>query len=395
MAYPKIVLKPGKELPVLRYHPWIFSGAVAGITDNVCEGDIVEVYSSGHRYLATGHFQESSIAVKIFTFTRQEIDDEFWHKRLSDALALREQLNLVTNPVTNCYRLVHNEGDFLPGLIVDIYDKTAVLQAHSTGMYKLSDTIAGALSRLYNGQLSGIYDKSSESLYKNTGVRTENRWLTGGNSEIIALENGCRFAINIETGQKTGFFLDQRENRAKAAFYATGKKVLNMFSYTGGFSVFALKAGAGLVHSVDSSSPACALAEKNVSLNGFGNSQHTAIVADARQYLENIDYGLYDMIILDPPAFAKNNASRHSAIKGYTALNSVAMQKISRGGILITFSCSQVVSREQFSGAVSAAAIQSGRRVQVLEQLGQPGDHPVNIFQPESEYLKGLVLRVE
>ncbi|HOW30889.1 MAG TPA: class I SAM-dependent rRNA methyltransferase [Bacteroidales bacterium] len=395
MLYPKIILKPGKELPVLRFHPWIFSGAISSVSENLTDGDIAEVFSSKGKYLATGHFQNSSIAVKIFTYKQQEISNDFWYNRLAQAYALRRKLNLVSNPVTNCYRLVHNEGDLLPGLIIDIYDETAVIQAHSTGMHRLRETISDALSRLYGIHLKGIYDKSAESLYKNSGIKTENCWLSGGGNDVIAVENGCKFSIDIEGGQKTGFFLDQRENRAKTARYAEGKKVLNMFSYTGGFSVYALKAGAQLVESVDSSAPACRLAERNVSLNGIDSSRHRAISADARKYLENMEQAAFDMIILDPPAFAKNTASRHNAIRGYSALNTIALQKIAAGGILFTFSCSQVVTREQFNAAVAAAAIESGRRVQILEQLGQAGDHPVNIFQPESEYLKGLILSVE
>jgi 23S rRNA (cytosine1962-C5)-methyltransferase len=395
MGYPKIILKPGKEQPVQRFHPWIFSGAISAVSENLKDGDIAEVFSSKGRYLATGHFQDSSIAVKIFTFGQQEIDRNFWYSRLAAAFELRKQLNLVANPDTNCYRLVHNEGDSLPGLIIDIYDRTAVIQAHSTGMYMLRETIADALVQLYGNQLTGVYNKSAESLYKNTGIKTENSWLLGSDSDCVALENSCRFAIDIEGGQKTGFFLDQRENRSKAGYYSKNRKVLNMFSYTGGFSVYALKSDAEFVHSVDSSAPACKLAEKNVSLNEIDSNRHKAIATDARQYLENMQAGMFDMIILDPPAFAKNTASRHNAIKGYSALNTAALKKIARNGILFTFSCSQVVSREQFTAAVTAAAIESGRRIQVLEQLGQSGDHPVNIFQPESEYLKGLILRVE
>lgn len=395
MGYPKIILKPGKELPVLRFHPWIFSGAISAVSDNIKEGAIAEVFSANGKYLATGHFQDSSIAVKIISFEQTTIDDDFWHQKLEKAYNLRKQLNLVSAADTNCYRLVHNEGDSLPGLIIDIYDTIAVLQAHSAGMYLIRETIADALARIYGNRLTGIYNKSAESLYKNTGIRTDNGFIWGGFSEINAVEHGCRFAIDVESGQKTGFFLDQRENRVKAGLYAVGRKVLNLFSYTGGFSVYALKSGAEFVYSVDSSAPACSLAEKNVLLNGFGISQHRAEAFDARQYLDRMDPGTCDMIILDPPAFAKNTASRHNAIKGYTALNAAAMKKIAPGGILFSFSCSQVVSREQFTAAVAAAAIESGRRVQVLEQLGQPGDHPVNIFQPESEYLKGMILRVD
>lgn len=395
MGLPKIVLKSGKDLPVLRYHPWIFSGAIDAVSEDLKDGDIAEVFNSKGKYLATGHFQDSSIAVKIFTFKQQPIDRNFWYSRLAAAFELRKQQNLVTNPLTNCYRLVHNEGDSLPGLIIDMYDRTAVIQAHSAGMYLQRETFADVLLQLYDNQLDGIYNKSAETLYKNTGAKTDNGWLRGSGNECIALENGCRFTIDIEGGQKTGFFLDQRENRAKAGSYAKSRKVLNMFSYTGGFSVYALKSGAEIVHSVDSSAPACKLAEENIALNGIDGLRHKSMAADARQFLENADAGMYDMIILDPPAYAKTTASRHNAIKGYTALNAVAMKKISSNGILFTFSCSQVVSREQFNAAVAAAAIESGRRVQVLEQLGQSGDHPINIFQPESEYLKGLVLRIE
>lgn len=395
MDYPKIILKPGKELPVLRFHPWIFSGAIAAVGENLQDGAIVEVFGSKGKYLASGHFQDSSIAVKILTFERQPIDRQFWNNQVRKAYSLREWLNLVSDPETNCYRLVHNEGDNLPGLIIDVYDSVAVLQAHSAGMYQARQDLAEAVMQTYGGKLSGIYDKSSESLFKNTGLRVQNGWLTGGNSDVIATEHGCKFVVDIEGGQKTGFFLDQRENRKKAGLYARGRKVLNMFSYTGGFSVYALKSGAEFVHSVDSSAPACKLAEKNAAINGFAGDRHLVFATDARQYLETMKPGEYDMIILDPPAFAKNTSSRHNAIRGYTALNASAMKKIAAGGILFTFSCSQVVSREQFNAAVAAAAIESGRSVRVLEQLGQSGDHPVNIFHPEGEYLKGLVLRVE
>lgn len=395
MDYPRVILKPGKEVPVLRFHPWIFSGAIASVSENLQDGAIVEVLGSNGKYLASGHFQDSSIAVKILTFERQPIDRQFWYKQVRKAYSLREGLNLVSNPDTNCYRLVHNEGDGMPGLIVDVYDSVAVLQAHSAGMYQARQDIAEAVMHIYGRKLSGIYDKSSESLFKNTGLRVQNGWLTGGSSDVIAAEHGCKFVVDIEGGQKTGFFLDQRENRKKAGFYARGRKVLNMFSYTGGFSVYALKSGAELVHSVDSSAPACKLAEKNAAINGFGGDRHLVFATDARHYLETMNQGEYDMIILDPPAFAKNTSSRHNAIRGYTSLNASAMKKIAAGGILFTFSCSQVVSREQFNAAVAAAAIESGRSVRVLEQLGQSGDHPINIFQPEGEYLKGLVLRVD
>jgi 23S rRNA (cytosine1962-C5)-methyltransferase len=393
-TYPRVILKKGKEEPVKRFHPWIFSGAILSVEDNLHDGDIVEVFSNKGIYLATGHFQNSSIAVKLFTWDRQEIDHNFWIRKIQLAYKLRESLGLAVNLHTNCYRLVHNEGDSLPGLIVDFYAGTAVLQSHSLGMYRARTGIAEAIKSVLGSKLQAIYDKSSESLRKSTGIISVNEFLFGQKGETEILENDCRFYVDFESGQKTGFFLDQRNNRENLGKFASGKKVLNMFSYTGGFSIYALKAGAALVHSVDSSVPACDMTKKNVILNGFGQKDHEVFATDARNYLESVRNSFYNLIVLDPPAYAKNTGTRSHAINGYKALNAAAIKKIAPEGILFTFSCSQVVDRQQFASAVAAAAIESGRRVQVIGQLGQPGDHPLNIFQPESEYLKGLILSV-
>jgi 23S rRNA (cytosine1962-C5)-methyltransferase len=395
VSYPRVTLRKGKEEPVKRFHPWIFSGAIDHIERKLNDGDLVDVYSNNGSYLATGHFHNSSIAVKLLTWEKQEIGPDFWRAKLAEAYNLRSRVGLTNNSATNCYRLIHNEGDWIPGLIIDMYAGTAVLQAHSMGMYRSRSEIAAALQSVYQGKLKAVFDKSAESLKKNTGIKVENELLWGKAEAVEVLENNCRFSVDIESGQKTGFFLDQRDNRQLLGSFAGGCKVLNMFSYTGGFSVYALKAGAEYVHSVDSSVPACEMAEKNAGLNGFSHPDHQVFVMDARHYLETMKSFQYNLIILDPPAYAKNVGSRHHAIKGYTSLNASAFRKIAPGGILFTFSCSQVVDRQQFTSAVAAAAIESGRKVKILHQLGQPADHPVNIFQPEGEYLKGLVLRVE
>lgn len=393
--YPQIILKAGKEFPVLRFHPWIFSGAIEKTIGKPAEGDIVECYSSTGSYLATGHCMPGSLAVKLFTFTRQEIGKQFWHKKIEEAWRVRESLGLTNDPDTNAYRLVHNEGDNLPGLIIDIYGSMAVLQAHTTGMHDIRQILADAVIAVSGGKINSVYDKSAEAIRKMTGRLVEDGFLAGDSGECDVLENGNQFHVNAVNGQKTGFFLDQRENRELVARYAMGRNVLNMFGYTGGFSVYAAKAGAKAVHTVDSSAPAVAVADQNMKLNGFDSAGFNCIVADARKYLENMEPALYDLVILDPPAYAKNVASRNQAMKGYRSLNAMALGKIKRGGILFTFSCSQVVDRQMFTSAVTAAAVDAGRQVRIIHHLSQPADHPVNIFHQEGEYLKGLVLLVE
>jgi len=393
--YPQIILKPGKELPVLRYHPWVFSGAIQSINGNPAEGDIVECYSAAGKYLATGHCMPGSLAVKLFTFTKQEIDKGFWLSKIKNAWQVRALLGLTNNPATNAYRLVHNEGDSLPGLIVDVYNSMAVLQAHTTGMHDIRQMLADAILEVSDGKITSVYDKSAESIRRMTGRNVSDGFLVGETGECDVIENGNRFHVNAVSGQKTGFFLDQRENREILARFAPGRNVLNMFGYTGGFSVYAAKAGAEIVHTVDSSASAIAIAVENMKENGFSASQFDCFTADARKYIETMDTGKYDLIILDPPAYAKNVSSRNQALKGYRTLNGIALAKIRRGGILFTFSCSQVVDRQTFTSAVTAAAIDAGRQVRIIQHLSQPADHPVNIFHQEGEYLKGLVLMVE
>jgi len=394
-TYPQIILKPGKEVPVLRFHPWIFSGAILKMVGKPAEGDVVECFTSTGTYLATGHCMPGSLAVKLFTFKRQEIDADFWKSKINEVWQVRKSLGLTDNPDTNAYRLVHNEGDSMPGLIVDVYGSMAVLQAHSTGMHDIRQTLADAIVSVSEGKITSVYDKSAESIRKMTGRKVEDGFLAGTVGECEVLENGNRFTVNAVTGQKTGFFLDQRDNRDLLARYANGRNVLNMFGYTAGFSVYAAKAGAKMVHTVDSSAQAIAIAEENMKLNGFESPGYACMVADARKYMETMEFGQYDMIILDPPAYAKNVASRMQALKGYRTINAMALAKIKSGGILFTFSCSQVVDRQMFTSAVTAAAVDTGRQVRVIQHLSQPPDHPVNIFHQEGEYLKGLVLLVE
>jgi len=394
-GYPKVILKKGKDEAVKRFHPWIFSGAIDEIREPYQEGDIVEVFSAGGEYLATGYLLSGSIAIKLITFSRQEIGKAFWRSKIEHSFRLRSDLGLTRSDLTNAYRLVHNEGDGMPGLIIDVYGDMAVLQAHSVGMYQLRELFSEVLLEVFGDNLRTVYDKSSESLRKMTGFRVEDGFLAGNGNEVEVSENGHTFIIDPVTGQKTGFFLDQRENRQLITRYAQGKRVLNMFGYTGGFSVYAAKAGAELVHTVDSSAPAIAIAERNMALNAVTPGLHTGIVADVRNFLVSMDEGVYDLIILDPPAFARSVDSRKQAINGYRAINALAMKKIKPGGILFTFSCSQVVDRQMFTSAITSAAIDSRRKVQILHQLSQPPDHPINIFHQEGEYLKGLVLRVE
>jgi 23S rRNA (cytosine1962-C5)-methyltransferase len=394
-SYPQIILKPGKEGPVLRFHPWIFSGAIDKTVGKPAEGDIVECFSSAGIYLATGHCMPGSLAVKLFTFKKQEIDREFWKFKIKEVWQVRKSIGLTDNSSTNAYRLIHNEGDSMPGLIVDIYGSLAVLQAHSTGMHDIRQTLAEAIVKVSEGKIISVYDKSADAIRKMTGRVVGEGFLIGDKGDCEVLEHGHRFHVNAVTGQKTGFFLDQRENRELLSYYAKDKQVLNMFGYTGGFSVYAAKAGAKIVHTVDSSATAIAIAEKNMKLNGFNTPEYACIVADARKYIETMEFGQYDLIVLDPPAYAKNVASRNQALKGYRTINAMALAKIKSGGILFTFSCSQVVDRQMFTSAVTAAAVDAGRQVRIIQHLSQPPDHPVNIFHQEGEYLKGLVLLVD
>lgn len=395
MAYKKVFLKPGKEDSLRRFHPWVFSGALARVEGEPEEGEVVDVYTSKKEFIACGHYQIGSIAVRVLSFKQETIDADFWKRRLQVAKDLRVALGLIGNPKNNTYRLVHGEGDNLPGLIIDVYDHTAVMQAHSAGMHMDRLVIADVLAEVMGDVVQHIYYKSETTLpYKADLVATENGFLKGGSPENVAMENGLLFHVDWLKGQKTGFFVDQRENRALLERYARGRSVLNMFCYTGGFSFYAMRGGAKLVHSVDSSAKAIDLTNENVKLNFPGDNRHQAYAEDAFKYLDRMG-DQYDLIILDPPAFAKHRDALRNALRGYTKLNAKAFEKIRSGGILFTFSCSQVVSKQDFRNAVFTAAAQSGRSVRILHQLTQPGDHPVNIYHPEGEYLKGLVLYVE
>ena len=394
MAYKKVYLKAGKEESLKRFHPWVFSGAIARIEGEPEEGEIVDVYTSKKEFIACGHFQIGSIAVRVLTFRQEEINLDFWKHRLEVALDLRRSLNLVDNPENNTYRLVHGEGDNLPGLIIDVYGQTAVMQAHSAGMHVYRMEIAEALSEVMGDIVQHIYYKSETTLPFKADLGPENGFIKGGSPENVALENGLKFHVDWLKGQKTGFFVDQRENRHLLERYSKGRNVLNMFCYTGGFSFYAMRGGANLVHSVDSSAKAIDLTNQNVELNFPGDERHQAFAEDAFKYLDRMG-DQYDLIILDPPAFAKHRDALRNALRGYSKLNAKAFEKIKPGGILFTFSCSQAVDKKDFRNAVFTAAAQSGRSVRILHQLTQPGDHPVNIYHPEGEYLKGLVLYVE
>lgn len=395
MAYKKVYLKPGKEESLKRFHPWVFSGAIARIEGEPEEGEIVDVFTSKKEFIACGHYQVGSIAVRVLTFTQQEIDRDYWRQKLQVAKDLRVALGLIGNPENNTYRLVHGEGDNLPGLIIDVYDHTAVVQAHSAGMHVFRMEIAEALSEVMGDIVQNIYYKSETTLpFKADLLARENGFIKGGSPENVAMENGLKFHVDWLKGQKTGFFVDQRENRHLLERYSKGRNVLNMFCYTGGFSFYAMRGGANLVHSVDSSAKAIDLTNENVQLNFPGDPRHQAFAEDAFKFLDRMG-DQYDLIILDPPAFAKHRDAVRNALRGYTKLNAKAFEKIRPGGILFTFSCSQVVNKDNFRNAVFTAAAQSGRSVRILHQLTQPGDHPVNIYHPEGEYLKGLVLYVE
>lgn len=395
VSYKKVYLKPGKEESLKRFHPWVFSGAIARVEGEPEEGEVVDVYTSQKEFIACGHFQVGSIAVRVLSFRQETIDHAFWVRRLEVAKDLRRALGLIGNPQNNTYRLVHGEGDNLPGLIIDVYDHTAVMQAHSAGMHVYRMEIADALSEVMGDVIQNIYYKSETTLpFKADLLATENGFIKGGSPENIAMENGLKFHVDWLKGQKTGFFVDQRENRHLLEHYAKGRNVLNMFCYTGGFSFYAMRGGANLVHSVDSSAKAIDLTNENVELNFPGDARHQAFAEDAFKFLDRMG-DQYDLIILDPPAFAKHRDALRNALRGYTKLNAKAFEKIRPGGILFTFSCSQVVNKQDFRNAVFTAAAQSGCSVRILHQLTQPGDHPVNIYHPEGEYLKGLVLYVE
>lgn len=394
MSYCKVFLKPKKEESLLRFHPWVFSGAISKIEGQPEEGDLVEVYGSNGRFLAVGHYQIGSIAVRVLSFRQREIDASFWEERIRIAFDIRRSLGLVDTPTNNTFRLIHGEGDSLPGLVVDMYAHTAVMQAHSVGMHHARHEIAKALKAVIGDLLENIYYKSETTLPYKADIDSENGYLLGGDVEDIALENGLKFCVDWQKGQKTGFFVDQRENRLLLEKYSRGRSVLNMFCYTGGFSFYAMRGETKVVHSVDSSAKAISLTNRNVELNFPGDERHQAFAEDAFKYLERMGSN-YDLIILDPPAFAKHKNVLRNALQGYRKLNAIAFEKIKPGGIIFTFSCSQVVSKENFRLAVFSAAAQSGRNVRILHQLTQPADHPVNIYHPEGEYLKGLVLYVE
>lgn len=394
MDYPKIVLKSGKDQSVRRYHPWIFSGAIKKIYGTVNEGDLVAVYDNKDEFLALGHYQIGSIAVRILSFKEINIDKDFWRAKISNAYKLRKDFGLAETENNNVYRLVHAEGDGLPGLIIDYYNGTAVLQMHSIGMYLNKEHIIDALKEIYGDRLTAIYDKSESTIPFKSEVKAVNGYVYGNSSENVVLEYGNKFKVSWEEGQKTGFFIDQRDNRQLLADYSKDKSVLNVFGYTGGFSVYAMRGGAKSVHSVDSSKKAIDLTNENIELNFEDTSRHEAFAVDAFEFLNDID-DKYDLIILDPPAFAKHQNVLHNALQGYKRLNAKAIEKIKPGGLLFTFSCSQVVSKENFRKTIFTASANTGRNVRILHQLNQPIDHPVNIYHPESEYLKGLVVYVE
>ncbi len=389
-----VTLKRGKEESLLRFHPWIFSGAIADIKGDPDEGDIVDVYTHDGKWIAVGHIQVGSIAVRVLSFRKENIDADFWFRRLSVAFDVRRSLGLTDREDHNIYRLVHGEGDNLPGLVIDIYGHTAVIQAHSVGMHCNRMDIAEALMRVMGDRIKGIYYKSETTLPFKADIDRGNGYIMGGPTDDTPLEYGMKMPVDWISGQKTGLFIDQRENRALLERYSKGRSVLNMFCYTGGFSLAALRGGAKLVHSVDSSARAIELTAGGVKDNFPGDTRHAAFAEDAFKFLERMD-PIYDLIILDPPAFAKHKDALKHALIGYRRLNQKAMEKIKPGGILFTFSCSQVVSKDQFRTAVFTAAAQAGRSVKILYQLHQPADHPINIFHPEGEYLKGLVVSVE
>ena len=396
MNIKQIRLKPTKEKSILRFHPWVFSGAIKDIDSDINEGDIVEVISNKGRYLATGHYQIGTISVRIFEFQQQTIDEKYWETKIADAISLRKDLGFINNEKTNIYRLIHAEGDDMPGCIIDVYNSAAIVQFHSFGMWKLRETFSLIIQKLLP-YIEYIYDKSSNTLPEKfiTEHSIINAYLykSGKDDQIVASEYDNLFKIDWVNGQKTGFFIDQRENRQLLGQLSKDKKVLNTFCYSGGFSIFALNGGAKEVHSLDSSKKAIELVDKNLELIDTNVGKHESIVADAMDFIKNLKED-YDIIVLDPPAFAKHQKVRHKAIQGYKRLNARAIEQIKPGGILFTFSCSQVIDKELFRHTILSAAINAGRSVKILHQLHQPADHPVNIYHPESEYLKGLVLKI-
>lgn len=392
--YKQIFLKRGKEESLKRFHPWIFSGAIHHMDEGIKEGETVRVITAAGEFIAVGHYQIGSIAVRVLSFEDIEINTDFWCERLQSALDVRIGVGIADSPTNNTYRLVHGEGDYLPGLVIDCYGSTAVMQAHSVGMHVCRNEICQALVQVMGDRIANVYYKSETTLPYKADLHQENGFLVGGDASNVAMENGLKFHIDWLRGQKTGFFVDQRENRSLLEQYAKGKSVLNMFCYTGGFSVYAMRGDAKQVHSVDSSAKAIELTNDNVALNFPGDVRHEAFCEDAFKYLDEHDQQ-YDLIVLDPPAFAKHRAALRNALKGYTRLNVKGLQRIKKGGILFTFSCSQVVTKDNFRNAVFTAAAQVGRKVRILHQLHQPADHPINIYHPEGEYLKGLVLYVE
>ncbi len=390
----KIFLKPKKDEFVRRFHPWIFSGAILKMEGQAADGDTVEVLGPKGDYLATGHYSAgNSIAVRLFSFEKTDVGLNFWKKRLGQAFTYRTKVGLIGKPETTCFRLVHAEGDGLPGLIIDVYGNTAVVQCHSVGMHRERQFIAEALLEIGGGVVTSIFDKSKETLPPNYAATISNGYLGGKAAGNEVNENGHQFFVDWEIGQKTGFFLDQRDNRQLLGRYVEGKSVLNSFCYSGGFSVYALAAGANLVHSVDVSEKAIDWTKRNLLLNGFDPMKHACQAEDVQKYLQ--DCPVYDVMVVDPPAFAKNISKRHNAVQGYKRLNVAAIKKLAPGGILFTFSCSQVVDRELFYNTIVSAAIEAGRQVRVMHHLSQPADHPVSLFHPEGAYLKGLVLYVE
>ncbi len=394
MELKNIYLKRGKEDSLRRYHPWVFSGAIHHADEGIEEGDVVKVITADGELIGTGHFQIGSISVRILDFSDRTIDQKFYAERLQEALNLRIALKLLRKDNT-AFRLVHGEGDFLPGLVIDVYGNTAVLQAHSPGMHYHRKMIAEALTHLDGLEIKNVYYKSETTLPFKAQLDPVNDYIIGKFDTNIARENGLLFYVDWLKGQKTGFFVDQRYNRSLLEHYSAGRRVLNMFCYTGGFSFYAMRGGATLVHSVDSSAKAVSLTEQNVQLNFPTDTRHKAFAEDAFKFLENMEKDAYDLIILDPPAFAKHRSALKNALRGYQRINAQAFSKIAHGGILFTFSCSQAVTKEQFRLAVFSAAAQTGRKVRILHQLTQPADHPINIYHPEGEYLKGLILYVE
>lgn len=392
--YKSIYLKRGKEESLLRFHPWVFSGAIHHADAGIQEGETVRVIASTGDFIAVGHYQVGSIAVRVLSFSDITIDQSFWRERLAAAITMRCHIGIADNPENNTYRLVHGEGDWLPGLVIDCYGSTAVMQAHSVGMHLNRMDICQALTDVMGGRIQQVYYKSETTLPYKAHLKEEDGFIFGHTDDDIAVENGLKFHVDWLRGQKTGFFVDQRENRSLLEHYSKDKTVLNMFCYTGGFSVYAMRGGAKCVHSVDSSAKAIEITNNNIGLNFPGDPRHEAYCEDAFRFLEE-KKDKYDIVVLDPPAFAKHRAALHNALKGYIRLNAKGIRLVKEGGLLFTFSCSQAVSKDQFRSAVFTAAAQSGRKVRIIHQLHQPADHPINIYHPEGEYLKGLVLYVE